>query len=48
MKKIYVVPQTEELPMEPMGGIMKTSNTLPSGTGGGSGAPARSTGDIIP
>ncbi len=27
--------------MEPMGGIMKTSNTLPSGTGGGSGAPAR-------
>lgn len=27
--------------MEPMGGIMKTSNGLPSGMGGGSGAPAR-------
>ena len=30
-KKFYVVPQVEELPMEPMGSIMKTSNGTPSG-----------------
>lgn len=42
MKKIYIAPQVEELPMEPMGGIMKTSNGLP----GGMPAPRRR-GDVI-
>lgn len=42
MKKSYIVPQVEELPMEPMGGIMKTSTDPP----GGVPAPRRR-GDII-
>lgn len=44
MKKIYIVPQVEEMPMKAMGGIMKTSTNTPSGAGG---APARHPGDFI-
>ncbi len=42
MKKIYIVPQVEEMPMKAMGGIMKTSGETPVGP-----APARNPGDFI-
>ena len=42
MKKVYIVPQVEELPMEPMSGIMHTSGGTPIGP-----APRRRTGETI-
>ena len=44
-KKIYITPQVEEMTMEPLGCIMKTS--YGAETGGGSAPAPRRRGDII-